>query len=57
MLYLWWGDCNGRDGISNKYLAMTSIYPSNDGFNGKLAKKSFRMKNGINFNLGGDYAL
>jgi hypothetical protein len=57
MLYLWRGDCEGKDGISNKYLAMTSAYLGNDGLNGRLVKKSFQAKKGIDFGLGGDHVL
>jgi hypothetical protein len=56
MLYLRKGDCD-RDGISNKYLAMTFAYLGSGGLNGGLAKKSFQAKKGINLGLGGDHVL
>jgi hypothetical protein len=33
---------------------MIFAYPSNVGFNGRLARKSFQAKKGIDLSLGGD---
>jgi len=57
MLYPWQGEYEGKDGILNKYLAMTSAYLGSDGLNGRLVKKSFRVKKGIDFSLRGDHVL
>lgn len=36
---------------------MIFAYPSNDGFNGGLARKSFQTKKEIDLGLGGDHVL